>query len=74
MVVVVFEHNYINSDRNSKNGIINNTIQEYKRKYSEGYRKIDWKYNFEFFDKIKSKTKNITTRRGVEKRILASNG
>ena len=72
-MVAAIEYNYINPDRNSVYGIVNNTILEYYRNYGGEYRKVEWKYNIKFYDKIKNKTKNFTTRRGVEKTIKASN-
>ena len=35
----------------------------------------DWNiYIIDFFDKLKNKTENITTKRGVKRTIVASNG
>ena len=44
------------------------------KKFGETYTKIEWKYNVKFYDKIKNKTKNTTTRRVVEKTKIASDG
>ena len=74
MVVVAIEYNYISPDRNSIYGIFINTILEHNRKHGEGSRKVECKHNIKLFDKIRNKTKNTTTRRGVEKKITASNG
>ena len=74
MAAVAIEYDYISPDRNSIYGILNNTILEFNRKYGEGYRKIECKCNIKYFDKIRNKTKNITTTGGVEKTIIASNG
>ena len=44
-------------------------------KYGNSYWKSsDYKNNIQFFDKIKNKTKNITTRHGPKRTIVASNG
>ena len=67
MIVVAVEYIFINPDRDDICSIINNTILNHIRNYGETYRKVEWKYNIEFFD-IRNKTKNITTRRGVEKK------
>ena len=73
MIVVAFEYNYINLDRNSICGILNITILEYNRKYGEDFRKVECKYNIKFFDKLRNRIENITTRRGVEKTVITSN-
>ena len=73
MIVVAVEYNYINPDRDSLYCIIKNTILNQIRKYGETYRKVEWKYKIQFFDKIRNKTKSITTRSGIEKTIVASN-
>ena len=74
MIVVANEHNYKNPDRNSIYGILNNTILDYNRNSDEGHRKTECKLNNKIFDKIRSKTENITTKHGVQKTIIASNG
>ena len=71
---VAIEYNYINPDRNSIVGISNNTIVEHKRKNDDSVKKFAIENNIEFFNKIRNKTKNLTTSRGVEKAIIASNG
>ena len=48
---------------------------DYIEKYDNCYwRRLDYKYDIRFFDKIKNKTKNITTRHGPSSTIIASNG
>ena len=37
-------------------------------------KKIEVEFNIHFFDKIKNKTKNITTKREINRTIIASNG
>ena len=56
-MIVAIENNYINPDRNSIYGIVNNTILEHKRKYGDSFRKVEYKQNFKLFDKLKNKTK-----------------
>ena len=42
-MVFAIEGNYLNPDRSSINGIINNTINEPNRKYSETYTEVESK-------------------------------
>ena len=75
MIIVTSEHIFINPIKNEINIIINNTIVEHNKKNGDNYcRKIEFKYNIQFFDKIKNKTKNITTNRGIIKTMIASQG
>ena len=66
MIVVTSEYVFINPKRNGINDIINITIQEHSEKYDNTYwNSIEYKYDIQFVDKIKNKTKNITTKRGI---------
>ena len=56
-MVIAVEYNYINPDRNSISGIVNNAKNEHVRTCGEIFTKIKWKYNIKFYDKIKNKTK-----------------
>ena len=49
-------------------------MKEYAQKYENSLWYIESKYNLYFFDKNKNKTKNLSTRRGVNKTIVALNG
>ena len=53
---------------------LDKTLKEYKEKYGESAWYVELKYNTQFFDKIKNKTKNLTTRKNPQKTIIASNG
>ena len=57
-----------------KKNIIKNTLKEYIRKYDNSFwKRLDYKYNLQLFDKI-NKTKNITTSHGPDRTTVASNG
>ena len=43
------------------------------KKYEESPWYIEYKYNTQFFDEIKNKTKNLTTKHNPRKTIVASN-
>ena len=49
MIVVAIEHVYTNPDKDNIYGILNKTIVEHKKKYGDSLRKIEVKYNIEFF-------------------------
>ena len=72
---IVIEYFFINPEINEVENVLNNTLKNYFKKYGISYWKsLDYKYNIRFFDKIKNKTKNITTRHGHKRNIVASNG
>ena len=73
-MIVKNEYIYNYPKLNEIKDIINNTLRDYKNKYGGDYIKIDFKYNIQFYDKIKNKYKNVTTTHGVERTLLASNG
>ena len=74
MNIVTSEYIFIKPIKKEINNIINNTILEHNKKYGDNYyRKIEFKYDIQFFDKIKNKTKNITTK-NIKKLIIASQG
>ena len=69
------EYIFINPELNEINNIINNTIKDYIEEYDNSYwKRMKYEYDFQFFDKIKNKTKTITNSQGVNKTIAASNG
>ena len=69
------EYISINPDLNKIKNNINNTIKHYIEKYVNSYwKRLEYICNIRFFDKIKNKPKNITTKQGVKKTIIASNG
>ena len=74
MIVVAIGYCSINPDRDSVYGIINNRILERNRKYGDSLRKIECKNKNKVIDKIENKTKNNTTKRGINETITASNG
>ena len=66
---------FLNPKLNEINDNMKNTIVEPNKKYGDNHCKIiEFKYNINFFDKTKNKTKNITTKRGTKKTIIASQG
>ena len=74
-MIVTNEYIFLNPERNEINDIIDNTILKHNKKYGDYYcREIKIRYNIKFFDKIKNKTKNITTKRGINRTIVASQG
>ena len=75
MIIVTIEFIFMNPIKIEINNILNNTILEHNKKYGDNYcRKIEFKYNIQFFDKIKNKTKIIATNRGINGTIIASEG
>ena len=52
---------------NEKIYIVNNTIKEHQKKYGNNYvpKKLIMIFRIQFFDKIRNKTKIISTKRGV---------
>ena len=72
----IIENIFINPELNGiKKIIIHITIKVYIKIYGNSYwRRLDYIYNIRFFDKIKSKTKNITTKQSVKRAIIASIG
>ena len=65
----------MNSELDEIRDIIEETIKEHIRKYDYScWRRMEYKFNVRFFDKIKNKTKNISTRYGPNRTIVASNG
>ena len=72
MVIGTSEYIFTNPINNEINNIIETTILEHNKKYADNYcRKIEFKYDIQFFDNIK---KNITTNRGRNRTIIASQG
>ena len=72
---VIIEYNFINPKSVEIDNIINNTIKDYIKKYDNSFwKRIEYKYNIRFFDKIKNKMKNISSSHGPKRTIVASNG
>ena len=62
MITVTSEYIFLNPKLKEIIDITNNTILEHNKENGDNFRrKIEIKYNIKFFDKIKNKTKNITT-------------
>ena len=75
MIIVTSEYIFIELIKNERNNIINNKNLEHDKKHGDNYcREFDFKYNNQFFDKIKNKTENITTIHGIKRTIMASHG
>ena len=53
---------------------IDKTLEEYAEKYENSPWYIELKHNTQFCDKIKNKTKNLSTKHNPRKTIIASNG
>ena len=69
-----FEYIFINFELNEIKNNINQTIKNFVKKYGISFwEHLDYEYNIRFFDKMKNKTKNITTSRGPNRSIVASN-
>ena len=52
MIIVTSEYIFIDPIKNEINNFIDNTILEHNKKYGDNYcRKIEFKYNIQFFDK-----------------------
>ena len=76
-MIVTSEYIFLNPKLNEIKDIINNTRLEHDQKYGDNYcRKIEVGCNFKLFNKIKNKTKKITTIQyhGVKKSMVASQG
>ena len=72
---ITIEYIFINPELNEINNFINKTLRGYIEKYDNIYwKRMDYKYNIRFLDKIKNKTKNITTTHSPKRTITASNG
>ena len=67
-------YKYYYPERNKKSNIIDKTLKEYAEKHEDSPWYIELKYNTQFFDKIKNKTKNLSTKHIPRKTIIASNG
>ena len=68
------EYVFINPELDEIKNIKNKTIKDYIKKYGNSYwKRLDYKDNIQFFDKIKSKTKIITTNHGPNRTIVALN-
>ena len=73
MIIVTSEFIFLNPIKKEISLIIDNTKLEQNKQYGDNdCRKIEFKYNILFSDKIKNKTENITTNRGISRTILAS--
>ena len=56
------EYIFINTELNEMKTFLNNTIKDYIKKYGNSYwRRLDYKYYIQFFDKIKSNQKILQT-------------
>ena len=72
---IIIEYVFINPELDGIKNIKKDTIKEYLKKYDNSYwKRCEYKCIIQFFDKIKNKTKNITTNQGVKRTIIASNG
>ena len=59
------EYFFINPELDEIKNIKNKTIKDYIKEYGNSYwKKLDYKYNIRFFDKITNKTIYITTSHG----------
>ena len=71
---IIIEFIFIKPELNEMKNNINKTIKEYIKKYDNGYwKRLEYKYNIRFLDKIKNKTKNIWTKCDPKRNIQASN-
>ena len=65
--------NIITPKKNETSHIIDKATSEYMEKYEESPWFIEYNYNTQFCDKIKNKTKNLTTKHNPRKTMVASN-
>ena len=67
MIIVTSEYVFNNPKLNEINDISNNTVQEHKKEYGNKsvQKNLIMNSNVQSFDKIKNKTKNISTKCGV---------
>ena len=57
---ISIEYPLINPELNEIENIINNTIKEYNKKYGNShYKRLEYIYNIQFFDKKRTKQKII---------------
>ena len=55
---IIIEYIFINPELNEIKNILNKTIKDFIKKLGNSYwRRLDYRYNIRFFDKIKIKTK-----------------
>ena len=71
---IIFEYEEYYPERNKISHIIDKTLKEYAEKYEDSPWYIELKYNTQFFDKIKNKRENLSTKHNPRKTIIASNG
>ena len=70
---IVVEYKFYYPKRNEIPHIIDKTWKEYAQKYENNPWYIEFKFNTQFFDKIKNKTKNLSAKHNPRKTIVASN-
>ena len=70
---IIVEYILYHPERNEISHIIVKTLKEYAEKYEENPWYLELKYNTQFFDKIKIKTKNLSKKHNPRKTIVASN-
>ena len=71
---IIIEYKLLYLERCEISDIIDKTLKEYVQKFENSPWDIEYKYNIQFFDKNKNKTKNMSTKRGLNRTIIASNG
>ena len=55
---IIIEYIFINPELDELKSIINNNIKDYFEKYGNSYwRRLDYKFNIQFFDEIKKNKK-----------------
>ena len=74
-MIITSVYLFLNLKLTEINDFINNTIIEHIKKYGDDHcRKIEFKNKNISFEKIKNKTKNITSNCGIKKTIIATQG
>ena len=71
---IIIEYKYYYPERNELSNNIDKTLKDYAQKYENSPWYMEPKYNTKFFDKLKNKTKNLSTKHNPRKTIIASNG
>ena len=71
-MVIIIEYKFYYPG-NEISHIIDETLKEYAQKNNNSPWNIEIKYNTQFFDKIKNKTKNLKTKHDPQKTSVPSN-
>ena len=65
----IVEYNFYNPERNEKSHVTDKTLKEYAQKNENSPWYLEFIYNTQFFDKVKCKTKNLSTKHDPKKKL-----